>query len=242
LDWNPLRWLLEKIVDFDAIRRSTQFPIVVCATNLLTARRRTFCNAEISPDAIMASACLPTVLRGVEINAEPYWDGAFTGNPAILRLLPQLPDCDLLIVRNESIVRSERPRTIDEAWSRQVEMGMNTTLWLELSVVGVVKSLADLGVFDRKRIDRIRFHLMRGPHNLRELAHHGELGNSDNLLETLFELGRSSAEAWLTENRSCLGKRSSYDLRQLLPPGTEEFLEQRVAQESGKSRRSVPEL
>jgi NTE family protein len=34
----------------------------------------------------MASACLPQLFHAVEIDGEPYWDGGFTGNPALFPL------------------------------------------------------------------------------------------------------------------------------------------------------------
>ncbi len=36
-------------------------------------------------DALLASACLPTLHHAVEIDGEAYWDGGFTANPASTR-------------------------------------------------------------------------------------------------------------------------------------------------------------
>lgn len=46
------------------------------------ATRRTFSNADICVDAVLASACLPDLFPAVEIDGQAYWDGGYTGNPA----------------------------------------------------------------------------------------------------------------------------------------------------------------
>ncbi len=53
----------------------------------IAAGMRVFRRDDITADVVMASAALPHVFRAVEIEGEPYWDGGFTGNPAILPLV-----------------------------------------------------------------------------------------------------------------------------------------------------------
>ena len=62
---------------------SPQAPIklFVTATNVRTGRGRVFRNAEITPDVLLASACLPTMFQAVEIDGEPYWDGGYRRQP-----------------------------------------------------------------------------------------------------------------------------------------------------------------
>ena len=50
-------------------------------------RGRVFRNAEITPEVLLASACLPTVFQAIEIEGEAYWDGGYTGNPTITPLV-----------------------------------------------------------------------------------------------------------------------------------------------------------
>ena len=40
-----------------------------------------FRNAQLPPDVVLASACLPTMFKAVEIEGEAYWDGGYSGNP-----------------------------------------------------------------------------------------------------------------------------------------------------------------
>jgi NTE family protein len=69
--WHPLRELVNEMVDYEALRLRTDFPVMVCATNARTARRRVFGNADLSTDAVLASACLPKMFRAIEIDGDP---------------------------------------------------------------------------------------------------------------------------------------------------------------------------
>ena len=48
------------------------------------------------------------MFRAVEIDGEPYWDGGFTGNPAILPFLRATATDDVLLVQ---IAPRERRKT-----------------------------------------------------------------------------------------------------------------------------------
>ena len=83
---NPLR---ESWPSASTSSASAQAPIklFVTATNVRTGRGRVFRNAEITPDVLLASACLPTMFQAVEIDGEAYWDGGYSGNPTITPLM-----------------------------------------------------------------------------------------------------------------------------------------------------------
>ncbi|MFP3340299.1 hypothetical protein R0J91_20130, partial [Micrococcus sp. SIMBA_131] len=73
--------------------------LYICATSVQTGKVRVFSGTEISTDAILASACLPNLFQAIEIEnpatgqSEAYWDGGYTGNPALFPLFQdQLPD------------------------------------------------------------------------------------------------------------------------------------------------------
>ena len=83
LNINPLRDLIERFVDFDAVRACKEVSLFISATNVQTGRLRVFPQDKITADVIMASACLPFLFRAVEIDGVPYWDGGYMGNPAI---------------------------------------------------------------------------------------------------------------------------------------------------------------
>ena len=81
MGYDPLRDIVEAQVDFERLRAEPGFDLFIAATHANTGRLRLFRTAEISADAVLASACLPALYQAVEIDGEPYWDGAFAANP-----------------------------------------------------------------------------------------------------------------------------------------------------------------
>src|SRR5437588_1359730 len=63
LNINPLKQIVERFVDFEALRRDRSRAIFVCATNVHTGEPRVFTREEITPEVIMASAALPLLFR-----------------------------------------------------------------------------------------------------------------------------------------------------------------------------------
>jgi NTE family protein len=70
-----------------------------------TSKIRIFERAELTIDALLASACLPHVFRAVEIDGEPYWDGGYLGNPAIFPLIYGCDSPDVAIVQLNPLTR-----------------------------------------------------------------------------------------------------------------------------------------
>ena len=75
LNINPLKDLVGRFVDFDAIRACKDLQLFVSATNVKSGELHVFKREEMTADMIVASACLPHLFRAVEIDGEPYWDG-----------------------------------------------------------------------------------------------------------------------------------------------------------------------
>ena len=218
-NYNPLRDLLASLVDFDHLRAQDQFQVHVCATNARNATRRVFTNDDISVDAVLASACLPQMFPAVEIDGEPYWDGGFTGNPALVRLIRKLPKCDLIIVRIDPINRKEAPRSPRQIHDRILEVAFNSTFWMELSALGVILRFVDEGLLDRERFGRILFHTIEASSVMERFPGSSKVNNYPALLKFLFDLGRQTADEWLVRNSAAIGDHSTIDMQKLLPVG-----------------------
>jgi NTE family protein len=208
-----------ELIDFDRLRTQDRIQLTVCATDVRTARRRVFTNEDLSVDALLASACLPQLFPAVEIDGEPYWDGGFTGNPALLRLIREMPECDLIIVRVDPIIRPETPRSKSDILDRTVEIGFNTAFWLELSTLATVLRFVDEGLLDRARFGRIRFHTIEASPIMERFPRSSKFNNYPPFLEYLFDIGRQTGDAWIAEHGAALGQRSTINLQQLLPEG-----------------------
>jgi NTE family protein len=219
MNFNPLREPLTKLVDFERLRAEGSLKVIVCATNALTARRRIFDNRDISVDAVLASACLPYIFPSVMIDGEPYWDGGYTGNPAMLAILPPLPKSDVIIVRIDPIIRNDEPRTAGEIIERLKEVSFNATFWLEVSYLGLILKLKERGFLDdqvAQRMDRLRFHCIEAGQHFEKIPASTKLNNSPAFLKFLFDLGRKTAHEWLDGYREAIGQRSTLDLTKLV--------------------------
>ena len=110
LNINPLKDLIERFVDFEALRACSDLQIFISATNVQTGRVRIFPREKITADAVMASACLPLLFRAVEIDGVPYWDGGYLGNPVIFPFFRTTTTEDVLVVQINPLVRNARRR------------------------------------------------------------------------------------------------------------------------------------
>jgi NTE family protein len=211
---STLALLLSELVDFNRLRLQKKIQLTICATNARTAKRRVFTNQDISFDVLAASTCLPQYFRAVEIDGEAYWDGGWTGNPALAPLLTKMPDCDLIIVRVDPVSRREVPRSFPDIFHRTLEISQNSTFWLELGALAVVLRFVDER---RSPFRRIRFHVIEASPIMERFPMSSRLNNYPPLLEYLFDLGRQTCDAWIAQNGEALGQRSTMDIQQLLP-------------------------
>jgi NTE family protein len=78
--FNPLRQILAERIDFERLGRAP-IKLFVTATNVRTGQGRVFRNRDITPDVLLASACLPTMFQAVEIEGDSYWDVATPATP-----------------------------------------------------------------------------------------------------------------------------------------------------------------
>ncbi|HTY67988.1 MAG TPA: patatin-like phospholipase family protein [Alphaproteobacteria bacterium] len=217
MNFNPLREPLTELVDFERIRAQKELTVMVCATNARTSWRRVFHNKDISVDAVLASACLPQMFPPVMIDGQPYWDGGFTGNPAMMGLFPFLPKSDLIIVRIDPIIRVDVPQSVREIHDRVTEVSFNSTFWMEAGAIGMLLKMKEAGWLKGERFERFNFHAIQASEHLEKIPASTKINNSPQFLEFLFGLGRTTAEEWLAKNGEAIGRRSTIDLTKLLP-------------------------
>jgi NTE family protein len=211
---STLHLQLSELIDFNRLRLQKKIQLTICATNARTAKRRVFTNQDASFDVLLASTCLPQYFRAVEIDGEAYWDGGWTGNPALAPLLTKMPDCDLIIVRVDPVNRRELPRSLPDIFHRTLEISQNSTFWLELGALAVVLRFVDER---RSPFRRIRFHIIEASPIMEKFPVSSKLNNYPPLLEYLFDLGRQTCDRWIAQHGEALGQRSTLDVQQLLP-------------------------
>ena len=162
LNINPLKDLIERFVDFERLRGDTRRELFISATNVHTGERRVFSRAEITAEVVMASACLPLLFQAVEIDGVPYWDGGYSGNPAMLPFLRATSTEDVLIVQINPRERGGAPTSAREIMTRLHEITFNAPLLAELRALELAERLITEGGLPRGtapgQYRRIRLH------------------------------------------------------------------------------------
>ena len=211
---NPMRDILNACVDFARLAQSP-IRLFVTATNVRTGRGRVFRNAELTPDALLASACLPTLFQAIEIYGEPYWDGGYVGNPTITPLVRECTSSDTILVQVNPVERPGTPRTAREILDRLNEVSFNSPLMKELRLIAVLRQVANPGDCEGARWAGMRIHRIASA-MMTELGYSSKLNAEWAFFCMLRDEGRRAAAAFLTSHRADLGRRSSLDLDKLL--------------------------
>ncbi|SCW30027.1 NTE family protein [Ancylobacter rudongensis] len=211
---NPLRAILEKAIDFERLRASP-VKLFITATNVRTGRGRVFRNAEITPEVLMASACLPTLFQAVEVDGESYWDGGYSGNPTMTPLVRELESDDTILIPINPVERPGTPRTASEILNRLNEVSFNAVLLKELRMIALLRQVADPGNCEGAQWARMRIHLVRNS-IMDTLGYSSKLNAEWEFLSMLRDEGRKAADAFLAVDAGNIGKRSSVDLDVLL--------------------------
>lgn len=213
-NFNPLKGILEQHIDFDRLRASP-IRLFITATNVRTGRGRVFRNAEITPDVLLASACLPTMFQAIEIDGEPYWDGGYSGNPTMTPLVRELESDDTILIPINPVERPGTPRSAAEIMNRLNEVSFNAVLLKELRMIAMLRKVADPGNTEGAQWAKMRIHMVPNP-LMATLGYSSKLNAEWDFLSMLKTEGRASAEAFLAKDADKLGQQSSIDLDQLL--------------------------
>ena len=211
LNLNPLKNLLQRHVDCEVLRNGP-LRLFVTATSVRTGQARIFTREDLSLDALLASACLPHLFQAVEIDGEPYWDGGYTGNPALYPLIYDTEALDLLLVRINPLFRKGTPRRNDEIIDRLSEITFNASLISEMRAIAFVSRLMREGRLDQGRYKNLRMHMIADDAQLAPLGAASKADTTLPFLERLFALGRAAASKWLHAHRADIGVRATLDI------------------------------
>jgi NTE family protein len=209
---NPLRELLAKQVDFEGLRARPDVKLFVTASNVRTCKSRLFRTPELTPDTLMASACLPFLFEAVEIDGEFYWDGGYLGNPAIHPLIHECSSSDVVIVQINPLTRNEVPVTSRDILNRINEMTFNASLVREMAGIATVTSLVESGKLKDDRYTAVRFHQISAETELAKMGALSKMNTERSFLQHLHGLGYETADRWLKENFQRIGWDSTIDV------------------------------
>ena len=212
---NPLEPVVRDL-DFSLVCAGDGPRFFVSATNVRTGKIKVFTGDAITPEALMASACVPTVFQAVEIGGEAYWDGGYAGNPALFPLYePDLPE-DVLVVSINPLRREEVPQTPLDIQNRINEISFNASLLGELRAVNFVRRLIAEGRVEKDRMKDVRVHMIADDGLMNDLSAATKLAPTPQLLERLKSAGRAAADRFLATDACHIGAEPGVNLQGLL--------------------------
>jgi NTE family protein len=222
LNLNPLRDVLVQTIDFERARRCHKTQLFIAATQVRTGALRVFGQQDLTPDMVLASACLPLLFQAVEIDGEAYWDGGYAGNPTLLPLVNETHAEDLLLVQINPTQRESVPTSARDILDRINEVTFNASLIKELRTLALLKEL----IGDRppapgrpallRRVQQLRVHLIEGGESLAAQGAGSKTNTQWAFLASLHAMGREAADRWLHAHREDLGQRSTLNLAPVL--------------------------
>ncbi|MEA2832859.1 MAG: hypothetical protein QOG66_1061 [Methylobacteriaceae bacterium] len=215
LDINQLRDVVGREIDFKAVRESDGPKLFIAATNVYTGKVRIFRRPELTIDMLMASACLPTVFKAVEIDGIPYWDGGYMGNPVLFPFFTETDCEDVILVQINPIERRETPHNVRDILSRLDEITFNAPLLQEFRAIDFVARLIETGRLDGTHYKQIRMHLVASD-KLMKFGARSRMDADYDLFRELFAIGRDAGSDFLKANFDAIGSHATLDLKEQL--------------------------
>lgn len=214
-DINPLREVVQDVIDFDALRHCNSTKLFVSTTHVRTGKVRVFHTRQISLDVAMASACLPFLFKAVEIDGEHFWDGGYMGNPALFPLFYDTGCRDIMIVHINPIEREDIPTTAPEIMNRVNEISFNSSLIKEMRAIAFVKKLIEHDMLKDEHKDDFKdilLHSIRADTAMKDLSVASKFDTSWEFLTHLRDKGRATMAQWLDQNFDKVGSEDTVKL------------------------------
>jgi NTE family protein len=151
-EFTDLRALLLKHVDFGALTelvRTDSPALLIGAADVLEGSFKVFSsvNHEISVDAVLASAAIPTLFPAVWVDGHAYWDGIFSSNPPVSAFLRKQfmgtsprPE-EIWIIQVNPSHYSFVPEAPSDVYDRRNHLAGNVCLQHELEFIELINML-----------------------------------------------------------------------------------------------------
>jgi len=191
-NYNPVRDLLAEAVNFERVREQQAVKLFICATDVQTAKAKIFAGKDLHVEHVLASACLPLMMHAVEVDGEFYWDGSYSGNPAIFPLVYECEARDILMVHITPAARPGIPTTSPAIMNRTQEISFNTSLIREMRTIAFLNKMIDNDRVSGAK--RLLMHLIEAEDLIRGFSWSSRLNGDWDFLMHLHEMGRARAD------------------------------------------------
>ncbi len=215
---NPLRRIVDRF-DYDTVCADRGPVLNIGATHVRDGKIRVFSGDQITTDSILASACLPTVFQAVTCpdpldgTPAPFWDGGYTGNPALFPLFEDDLPGDIVVISINPLNRTDVPRSAMEIQNRINEISFNSSLLRELRAINFVQRLLEDGRVSPGTMKALRVHIISDDALMNDLSVATKLVPLPGVISRLRNAGRAAADGFLAAHKADLGKRQTTDLR-----------------------------
>ena len=221
LGFDPLRRILSDHIDFERVRAFSEMELLIAATDVATGAKRLFRRAELTVEAVLASACLPTIHHAVEIEGRAYWDGGFSANPDLLTLAAESPAADTLLVLLNGMDHPSVPRSAREIAGSVSRITFNQPLRRDIEQIEAVRAATTLSRWRRdrteaERLARHRFHLIEAGHHTAVLPADSKMQPDRTIISHLFLAGYGEGGKWLERHGAGVGRHATVDLGALV--------------------------
>ena len=205
LNLNPLRDILAEQIDFERLRAESRIKLFISATRVRDGALRMFTDRDLTLDALLASACVPSVHHSVEIEGEAYWDGGLAANPPVSSLVYACEARDIVVVVLTPPGSTDAPSSADAIFDRFTQISFSSTLATELHSIALAKAEAGRGWFAYGRVDRrlrnVNLHVVDSASYMAKLDPITRFKTDAAFMAGLREEGRSRAGEWLLSRR-----------------------------------------
>jgi len=216
-EFTDMRALITKHIDFQALPRliDAGSPVLLLgAGDILEGALKIFSSAkgEISLDAVLASAAIPSLFPAVWVDGHAYWDGIFASNPPVISFLRgglvgpgKIPD-EIWIVQVNRADHDDVPEAPAEISNRRNHLAGNLSLQHELQVLEMVNMLLAEGAltpqfrarFGLDNTDRILVRFVRmSPELQRGLDYPSKLSRLGTHIDKMMADGEVQGAAFL---------------------------------------------
>ncbi len=189
-DLDPLRQALAKDIRFSALSAPGCPKLLIAATRIRDGKQHIFRNAEITADVLLASTCPPLMHCAVEIDGEAYWDGGYSANPPLVRLVQESETSDVLVVQVTPTRDGYVPITMAAIDRRLDQITANSALNAEIAAIEWLRDSA--ATYLPLRLSRIA-----AEDEIEGLSQRSSADLGRGFIRLLHRSGRDAADRWL---------------------------------------------
>lgn len=209
-----LEKLLKTHIDFDEIAtwdKNNGPALLIGAADVLSGDFKKFSSrlGEITANALLASAAVPTLFPAVSVDDNAYWDGQYSDNPPTDELLDEKlvgkgnqPD-ELWVIRINPITRESVPVSPGDISDRRNEMIGNQSLEQDLQKIKLINRLLAAGAFTpeyRKKYQPVEIRSIEMSVPLqKELDYATKLDRNRDFIKMLMRDGENQGRIFLRE-------------------------------------------